>query len=159
MKGIERGYTTYIYCDGGCRGNHVKNNVGGYGLCIYFPNGQVVESRGYSLDTTNNAMELKACIESLKLVSDKDTPVLVTSDSSYLVKGMNEWTLTWIRNDWVTSKGEQVANKDLWLELISLRHAFKDIRFVHCKGHADNAGNNRADQLANMAMDDYLNPF
>lgn len=142
-----------VYCDGGCRGNHKKENIGGYGGLIVFPNGQVIETRGYALDTTNNAMEIRACIESLKLIIYKDEPVTVTSDSLYMVRGINEWSIGWIRNDWVTSKDEPVSNKDLWLELIALKHLFKDIKFIHCKGHADNEGNNRADELANMAMD------
>ena len=159
MKRASRVGTTYIYCDGGCRGNSAKENIGGYGIVVYLNTGQVLECRGHELNTTNNIMELKACIEALKLIQDKKSPIVVTSDSLYLVRGMNEWSLNWINNDWVTKKGDPVANKELWLQLIALRHMFDSVEFIHCKGHADNAGNNRADALANMAMDDYLNPF
>ena len=55
---------------------------------------------------------------------------------------------------WGNSKKQPVANKELWLALDEERHKFADISFHKVKGHADNAGNIRADELANRAMDE-----
>lgn len=141
----------YVFCDGGCRGNQTKENIGGWGSVIILGKGKC-ELNGSVLNTTNNIMELTACIESLKFIENKDIPVVVTSDSSYLIKGINEWLAGWKRKGWRSTTGA-VKNKELWQELDKLKSEFSHISFHHCKGHADNEGNNRADELANMAMD------
>jgi ribonuclease HI len=74
-------------------------------------------------------------------------------DSKYVVKGISEWIHSWTRNGWVTSTKKPLENKELWIELLSLKNQFREISFRQCKGHAGNEGNNRADELANIAMD------
>ena len=59
-----------------------------------------------------------------------------------------------MKKDWKNSKKEPVANKELWLELLAEKEKFADIEFHKVKGHANSAGNNRADELANIAMDE-----
>jgi len=98
-------------------------------------------------------MELTSIIEALKRIKNKDIPVEVVMDSKYVIKGITEWIHAWTRNGWVTSTKKPVENKDLWIELLSLKNQFKEISFSLCKGHAGNEGNNRADELANIAMD------
>jgi|LSQX01.3.fsa_nt_gb ribonuclease HI len=102
-------------------------------------------------------MELISCINSLKHIKKRDIPVMVITDSQYVVKGMNEWLSGWIRRGWINSRGNPVENKGLWMELLNLKNEFKDIEFAYCKGHANTPGNIRADILANMAMDEAQN--
>lgn len=142
----------YVYCDGGCRGNGKENNVGGWGVYLTYK-GSTKELCGGAKNTTNNIMELTACIEGMKALTKKDIPVEIVMDSVYVVKGITEWIYGWIKKGWMTSQKKPVENKELWVTLYSLRNEFKDITFVQVKGHADNEGNNKADALANKAMD------
>ena len=143
----------YIFCDGGCRGNQFKNNIGGFGAVIVY-NNHVEELFGSKINTTNNVMELTSCIMALKYLQNKKCSVEVIMDSRYVVTGINEWILTWISDGWFTSQKKPVENRELWEELLSLIFLIKDIKFSKCKGHSDNPGNNRADYLANKAMDE-----
>lgn len=142
-----------VYCDGGCRGNGKAENVGAWGVVLEFGD-QKKELRGAERDTTNQRMELMACIKALEAVKRTDIPVRVVSDSAYLVNGMNSWTRSWMRNGWRTSQKKPVLNAELWRRLVDLRSRFTKIEFFQCKGHANNEGNNRADALVNQAMDE-----
>jgi len=142
----------YVYCDGGCRGNGKENNVGGWGAYLIYKD-NTKELCGGTKNTTNNIMELTSCIEGLKAVIKKDMPVEVVMDSVYVVKGITEWIYSWLKKDWINSQRKPVENKELWVKLYQIRSEFTDITFVQVKGHANNAGNNKADQLANKAMD------
>ena len=147
--------TIMIYCDGGCRGNQNTHNIGGYGIVIQ--HGEIVkEFYGATENTTNNRMELLACIESLKKLKDMSIPVVLTTDSRYVERGVNEWRHSWARRGWKNSQGKPVGNLDLWKELLWLVDRHDDITFEHCYGHSDNEGNNRADYLVNVAMDEFL---
>jgi ribonuclease HI len=141
----------YIYADGGCRGNQFDTNIGGYGVYITY-NGQTKELKGATRNTTNNIMELTSAIEGLKAIKKRDIPVEVVMDSQYVVQGINEWIHGWIKKGWRTASKKPVENKELWKELYELKNQFNDIVFTKCKGHADNEGNNKADELANEAM-------
>lgn len=143
-----------VHCDGGVRGNGKETNIGGWGSVIKH-NFETFELRSAVENTTNNKMEMVACIESLKYIKDKDSSVNVISDSAYLINGMNSWTINWVKNNWITSKKEPVLNKELWIELLELSKGFREIRFIKCKGHSDNEDNNRADKLVNIAMDEF----
>lgn len=99
-------------------------------------------------------MELTACIQALKAIKNKNIPVEVVMDSQYVINGINQWINNWIKKGWKTSQKKPVENKELWKELYNLKNQFADIKFIYCKGHADNEGNNRADELANIAMDE-----
>jgi ribonuclease HI len=153
IKGDKIMDKVYIFADGGCRGNGKEHNTGGWGVLLKYKD-NIKEIYGGIKDTTNNIMELTSCIEALKTLKNKDIPIEVTMDSQYVIKGMNEWIQGWIKKGWRNSQKKPVENKELWLQLWELRNQFKDITFVHCDGHADNEGNNRADELANIAMDE-----
>jgi ribonuclease HI len=143
-----------LYCDGGCRGNQFDENIGGWGVYALEENWDI-GFYGNAKNTTNNIMELTSCIQGLKFVADKkNSPIEVIMDSQYVVKGMNEWIQGWIKKGWKNSKKELVANKELWIELNNLRNQFTNLTFIQCKGHSDNVGNNKADLLANEAMDE-----
>ncbi|MDD7203270.1 MAG: ribonuclease HI [Coriobacteriales bacterium] len=142
-----------LYCDGGCRGNQGRTNVGGWGVHLVWGE-HVKDLHGGELNTTNNKMELTAAIEGLRAIKNKDVGVDVYVDSAYVLNGITSWIYGWMKKDWKNSKKEPVANKELWLELLAEKEKFADIEFHKVKGHANNVGNNRADELANIAMDE-----
>ncbi|MFQ5759781.1 MAG: ribonuclease HI [Acidiferrobacterales bacterium] len=139
-----------IHTDGACRGNP---GPGGWGA-ILASGDHEKELYGAEAETTNNRMELIAAImalESLKRPCD----VTLATDSVYLKKGMTEWLGNWKRRDWKTSGKKPVKNKDLWqrLEKVVEQHR---LRWRWIKGHSGHPENERADQLANRAIDEML---
>ena len=139
-----------IYTDGACRGNP---GYGGWG-CIINDNGDEKEKRGYQAQTTNNRMELTAVIEALKSTPN-DTRIVIYTDSKYVMDGINQWIIKWKKNGWMTAAKKIVKNKDLWLVLDQLICS-RQIHWVWVKGHAGNEGNERADYLANLAIDENI---
>jgi ribonuclease HI len=144
-----------IFADGGVRGNQYKENIGGWGVLLtYEPSSYIKEIYGCKMNTTNNIMELTSCIKGLGSIKDKTIPVEVVMDSQYVISGINQWMASWIVNNWKTARGDVIKNIDLWKELYRIISTFKNITFTKCKGHDFNFGNNRADELANLAMDE-----
>ena len=145
-----------LYCDGGCRGNQYKNNVGGWGVCLEYK-GYIKEIKGSETDTTNNRMELISCIKGLEAITRKNIPVEVVMDSQYVVSAFNDkWINNWMLRGWRNSKNKPVENQDLWVRFIKLTKELTNITFTKCLGHSGHAGNERADLLANQAMDELL---
>ena len=143
-----------IYADGGCRGNGKENNIGAYGVVLQY-GGRKKELKEAFSNTTNNIMELTACIVGLKSLKIKDIAVELYTDSNYVQQGITTWIKSWKKKNWKTSTGEAVKNKELWMELDELMNSFTNIKFIKVKGHADNQGNIRADELVNEAMDEF----
>jgi len=112
------------------------------------------ELNGSAPETTNNRMELTAAIQALAALKRSCTVELYT-DSEYVRRGITEWLPQWKRRDWRTADRKPVKNVDLWqsLEQQIARHRV-DWHWV--KGHAGVPGNERADQLANEAIDEML---
>ncbi len=137
-----------IFTDGACRGNP---GPGGYG-CIIISNDTVEELKGGLKNTTNNIMEMTAAIVALKQLKEP-CEVELTTDSQYLIKGMTEWMKGWIKKNWVNSQKQPVKNKNLWLELLDLSKKNK-ITWKWVRGHSGHPENERADALANEAIDD-----
>jgi ribonuclease HI len=139
-------HSTIIYTDGGCINNP---GPGGYGVVIIKGKSREELSAGYRL-TTNNRMELMACIvglQSLKVPSS----VAVYSDSKYVVDGISKgWAKKWQSNNWMRPNKQRAENADLWKQLLALCEKHK-VKFVWVKGHAGNIENERCDQLANEA--------
>ncbi len=109
------------------------------------------EISGGEPDTTNNRMELTAAIEALSALR-RPCHVTLYTDSQYLRQGILQWLDNWKRNGWRTSAKKPVKNEDLWRQLdeSASRHQV-DWRWV--RGHAGNAGNERADALANEGLE------
>jgi ribonuclease HI len=78
-----------------------------------------------------------------------DQQVTLYSDSQYLVKGITSWVVSWEKNGWKTIQGAPVQNQDLWLQLRAL-DKLHIVNWLWIKGHEDNGGNLRADELATM---------
>ncbi len=131
-----------IYTDGACRGNP---GPGGWGAILRFK-GYEKEISGYSPQTTNNQMEMRAVIEALKMLKER-CRVRLHTDSQYLKNGITRWIHGWKRNGWVTSEKLPVKNRELWEELdkLSQRH---EIEWVWVRGHAGHPENERCDELA-----------
>lgn len=133
-----------IYTDGGAINNP---GPGGYGIVMLF-NGHRKELSGGFAHTTNNRMELMACIVALRELKRQDIPVTLYSDSSYVVNGITKgWAKSWRRNNWIKSNKESALNPDLWAELLNLTEGLK-ITFKWVKGHAGHPMNERCDELA-----------
>ena len=136
-----------IYTDGACSGNP---GPGGWGAILMI-NENKKEISGGNKNTTNNVMELTAVIEALKLLK-RPCNVNLYSDSAYVVNAfLQNWILGWIKNGWKNSNKEDVKNKELWQELISLTKVH-NVTFHKVTGHADNKYNNRCDELARNAI-------
>jgi ribonuclease HI len=135
-----------IYTDGGCKNNP---GPGGYGAVIIEGNKRTEISQGYRL-TTNNRMELMACIAALKSLKNP-AEVVLHSDSQYVVKGIEKgWAKRWRSNGWMRTKTEAAENADLWAELLALCDS-RPVYFVWVRGHAGNRENKRCDRLATEA--------
>lgn len=137
-----------IYTDGACRGNP---GPGGWGV-LMLSRGREQELWGGETDTTNNRMELTAAIEGLQALR-RPCSVILYTDSRYVMQGITEWMDNWKRRGWKTSGRKPVKNKDLWqaLDEACQRH---DIEWRWVRGHTGNPGNERADELANLGIDE-----
>ncbi len=139
--------TVEIYADGACRGNP---GPGGWGALLT-AGGRQRELFGGEPATTNNRMELMAVISALESLKRPCSVVLYT-DSQYVQKGISEWIHSWKRRGWKTTDKKPVKNEDLWRRLDTATQGHRiDWRWV--KGHAGNPGNERADALANMGIE------
>ena len=140
--------TVEIYTDGACRGNP---GPGGWGALLIAGNHRKTLHGGES-ETTNNRMELMAAIEALNALKGGRQVVLHT-DSKYVMHGITEWMDNWKRRGWKTAARKPVKNQDLWqaLDEAIARH---DIQWKWVKGHSGNDGNEEADALANLGIDE-----
>jgi ribonuclease HI len=138
-----------LFTDGACKGNP---GVGGWGVLINNSN-NFIELKGTQRQTTNNRMELIAVIEGLKSIKENEN-IEITTDSMYVKNGINQWINNWKRNGWKTAAKKPVKNKDLWQELDELVQNYS-IKWIWVKGHSGHPGNERADQLANEAIEEF----
>jgi ribonuclease HI len=137
-----------IFTDGACRGNP---GPGGWGALLRSGDHER-ELRGGEVETTNNRMELTAAIEALRALRHS-CKVTITTDSVYVRDGITKWLANWERNGWRTAAKKPVKNRELWQALASevARH---EVQWFWVKGHSGHAENERADQLANYAIDE-----
>jgi len=136
-----------IYTDGACRGNP---GPGGWGAVLR-ANGHEKHLHGGERNTTNNRMELTAAIIALEALK-RPCSVTLYTDSQYLRQGISEWMPRWIQRRWRTANKKPVKNADLWIRLASAAAAHK-INWQWVKAHTGIEGNELADQLANLAID------
>lgn len=148
------------YTDGACSNHEKGEGPGGWGVIISDDCG-ITKLSGNSLGTTNNQMELFAVISSLVHFNNeyqenkikRGDEIEIISDSAYVVNAINQgWLTRWKLNGWKTTTGTNVKNKELWEQLnLALDYAYKAgliIKLIKVKGHAGNALNEMADDLA-----------
>jgi ribonuclease HI len=138
-----------IFADGACSGNP---GPGGWGA-VLIAGGREKEIAGGDAATTNNRMELTAAIQALSALT-RPSAVDFYTDSVYVRNGITGWIEGWKKNGWRTAARKPVKNADLWQALDAARHSH-DIAWHWVKGHADNAGNLRADALARQGMEPF----
>lgn len=129
----------YLYTDGAASGNP---GPGGYGVVLRCGSYEKELSGGFAC-TTNNRMELLAVIVGLEQIRWDNAEVHVWSDSSYVVKALNEGWL----DKWKSTGFKGKKNVDLWLrfDTVYKRHR---VAFHWIKGHAGHPENERCDRLA-----------
>ncbi len=136
-----------VFTDGACSGNPGK---GGYGTVIVYPEGRVKELGGKRESTTNNRMEMMAVIKGLEESMHSKADVLVLTDSTYVIQGMTQWIHGWKKKNWKNSKNEEVANKELWMELdraVTKRQSISKLSWGYVRGHQGTPGNERCDEI------------
>lgn len=140
----------YIFTDGACSGNP---GPGGWGAVLRFKEAEK-ELSGGEPDTTNNRMELTACIKALSCLKEP-CRVCLTTDSQYVVNGITKgWAASWKRNGWKKADKKPALNSDLWDELLRLCE-MHSVTFNWIKGHAGHEENERCDRLAVAAYGEY----
>ena len=135
-----------IFADGACSGNP---GVGGFGAILRSEAKEKELSEAEGM-TTNNRMELMGVIAALEALK-VSCKVNITTDSSYVVKGMTEWIKDWTKKGWKNSQKKDVMNKDLWERLLKAAEPH-DITWCWVKGHNGHAENERCDILALRAI-------
>jgi len=146
----EKKKVVVVNTDGACRGNP---GPGGWGAILEW--GDVKkELYGAEPHTTNNRMELLAVISALTELHCS-SKVILRSDSNYVLQGISKWIENWKKNGWKSSNKKPIKNQDLWIALDKQvqRH---DVDWQWVKGHSGDPGNERADALANIGIDNYL---
>lgn len=133
-----------IYTDGAARGNP---GPGGYGILLKWGSKVKEISQGFR-KTTNNRMELMAVNVALQNLKKEGLNIIIYTDSSYVVNSVEKgWVFGWAKKGFKDKK-----NVDLWKQFLQLYNKH-NIKFSWVKGHANNAGNNRCDELATAAAD------
>ena len=136
-----------IHTDGACKGNP---GIGGWGAILRIGASEK-ELMGHEAHTTNNRMELTAAIRALDALT-KPCAVTLTTDSNYVRDGIMKWVHGWQKKGWRTADNKPVKNVELWQALIAAT-ARHQVTWKWVKGHAGDPGNERADALANAAID------
>ena len=131
-----------IYADGACSGNP---GVGGFGAILRSA-GREKELSGCDRFTTNNRMELLAVISALEALR-RPCRVRITTDSTYVAKGMTEWIRGWQEKGWKTSQKKEVLNRDLWERLLKAAEVH-EVQWKWIRGHNGHPENERCDRIA-----------
>jgi ribonuclease HI len=130
-----------IYTDGSCLGNPGR---GGWGVVS-----DDFKLSGKQPDTTNNAMEMTAIFKALEECLKRDIQeVCIFTDSQYVKNGITSWIINWKKNDWITSTGTPVKNKELWIDIDEVRNKLKVVEWKWVKAHNGDPKNEEVDTLA-----------
>jgi len=142
----------HVYTDGACSQNGQKGAKAGYG--VWWAKGHNLNRSEPCHDRqTNNAAEIQAVTEAIKIAKNNDMKaILIHTDSNFLIDCVTKWMKNWKKNGWKTAKNEPVKNRE---ELEALDRASQmapplKIKYKHVKAHCGIAGNEEADQLAVM---------
>lgn len=136
----------HIFTDGACSGNP---GPGGWGAILRYGETEK-ELSGGDTATTNNRMEMMAAIAALEALK-RPSHVKLHTDSQYVKNGITLWIHNWKKSGWKTADKKPVKNVELWQRLETALHTHK-VEWVWVKGHSGHAENERADELARLAI-------
>lgn len=131
-----------VYTDGAC-----QKTRGGWAF-VTMIDGVIKQKSGSVPDSTNNQMEMRAAIEAMRAFPAM--PIMIVTDSKYLMEGFRDYMPRWKKNGWRTSTGDAVKNKALWMEMDELAMGRK-VEWQWVKGHNHDPLNEKADKLAQAA--------
>ena len=130
------------FTDGSCQGNP---GPAGLGVWICFPDGTQKEHYRYLGEATNNVAELTAIEDAMSVVfSDaqyEDSPIEILTDSQYT-------------NGVLTKNWKAKANRALIQKIRAMLKKNRNVRIHWVAGHAGIQGNEKADALANLAIEE-----
>ena len=135
-----------IFTDGACSGNP---GPGGWGAILRY-GGTEKELNGGEPATTNNRMEMMAAIMAIEAVK-RPCEIHLHTDSEYLRQGITTWIHSWKARGWKTADKKPVKNVDLWQRLERAIETH-DVHWHWVKGHSGHVENERADELARLAI-------
>jgi len=106
-------------------------------------------------------MELRACIEALRMIGGHHCPVppsryskvVVYTDSMYVLDGVPRAEHHWPKSGWLTRENEPVMSPELWKELVKLKRRAGRVEFRRVEAHKTNPHNKRVDKLAKESAD------
>ena len=145
----------HLFTDGACSGNP---GPGGWAFILRHPaSSRELEQSGGEPLTTNNKMELTAAVRGLEALKSRSHVELFT-DSVYVGKGITEWLPKWKANGWMRKEGKKlvpIANEELWRQLDKLLAGHR-VKYTRVAGHSGHLENDRVDELAVAAYQQYL---
>lgn len=135
------------YCDGSC-----QPNPGNGGWASIITNGiKTKEIKGNENMTTNNRMELKAVLETIRYYAShlQEHKLDIYCDSAYVVNAIKkDWLKKWMSNGFKRTNGDEIQNKDLWVEIYDLLKIHRGVNLIKVKGHSGDILNEKVDKLA-----------
>lgn len=141
-----------VFIDGACCGN--GQEVAQAAIGVYWgPGNKLNTSLRITGRQTNNRAEILAAVHALRQAKDLGiSNIRVCADSQLLINGITKWIDKWKENNWKTTTGKPVVNKE---EFMELENACKGINvdWRYVKAHSENHGNNEADRLAVAGCD------
>ena len=130
----------HLFTDGSSRGNP---GPGGYGTILRYGAHEKELTQGFRR-TTNNRMELLAVIVGLEAITRPELPVLIVSDSKYVIDAVEKkWVFSWAAKADFGKK----ANEDLWRRFLKV-YAQRRVSWRWVRGHQGHPENERCDELA-----------
>ncbi|THU80197.1 ribonuclease H-like protein, partial [Dendrothele bispora CBS 962.96] len=129
------------YTDGSCKPPSGPNARAGAGVFLG-PHNAMNCAKWVTGVQTNNRGELYAILVALQLCP-MDRSVVIHSDSEYAINSITTWAPMNAKCGWSCANGDLLRVICSWIRARSARVVFKWV-----KGHAQNAHNEAADQLA-----------
>lgn len=144
-----------IYVDGACRNNQKDNNVGAWAFVVYIDKERIGSKSKSTFNTTNNIQELEALYHALVWANRYGKSVTIHCDSQYVVDTVTKWMFGWRAKGWKKADGTVPKNLDLIKNIMEVYNKDKHT-IVKVKGHSGEQGNEDADNLVNVAMDELI---
>lgn len=140
------------YVDGACKANGKPDCIASWAVCAEFD--ETLEEVGFVIEgPSNNSAELMAAIKACEIAKDRgQTEITIVTDSKYLHSAATLWIDKWLANDFQDCRRKQVVNTKLFKKLSEAKSGLK-VEWIHVRGHADTAGNVRADLLARSLLE------